>query len=121
MELSSSVYFRDEWQQKHFSVARFLAKTMAPVGGLHRKTLLTFVIGLSAGFMCTYISVTNQVRTEIDVSTKRSLQFIPKDPHSHGETDDFVGPDNPVAWDDSDHESHKGNWNLCCILVDSQV
>ena len=87
-----------------------LRSTMAPSSGIHRRTLLTFVIGLSAGFLCTYVAVTNHPNTEISMSkvVQQNVVAVPSDPHSHGEMDSLAGPDETVQWNDFDQESHHG-------------
>ena len=42
-----------------------------------------------------------------DVPVGQHSQFIPKSPHSHGETDMFAAPDQEQTWtDNKEHLSH---------------
>ena len=42
-------------------------------------------------------------------SSKTRLQFIPRSPHSHGETDDFAAPDQEQLWSNDELGHHHGN------------
>ena len=90
---------------------------MAPSPGISRKTAVTFVFGLSLGFIMTYIGIVTKPYSGEQVNQRINTQhFIPKDPHSHGETDDFVGPEQVQTWQDHDHESHQGKLSFQFIF-----
>ena len=78
--------------------------------GMSRRVLLVFITGTAVGFFVTYL-FTSTSQTEYSLrSAKRRLvpheHFIPQSPHNHGETDDFIGPDQVQQWSDEHSESH---------------
>merc|ERR1712226_226942 len=82
--------------------------TMSPSPGVFRKTGLTFAIGLTIGFIGTYVVINSSKTRESIPAERRGSSFsghgfIPKSPHSHGEMDNVVGPDQQQSWHDFDH------------------
>ena len=99
-----------------FVLRLFLFFTMAPSPGIHRKTFTTFVFGLSAGFLCTYFAITNHSSSKIEMAKLKAKHYIavPTDPHSHGEMENFTGPEEAVSW--HDQESHHGEFLLMTLF-----
>ena len=88
---------------------------MSPSPGVLRKTGLTFAIGLTLGFIGTYIVINSAKSRESHRSPVNSQKllahgFIPKEPHSHGEMDNVAGPDQEQTWHDFDDEHHHGEY-----------
>ncbi len=83
---------------------------MIPSLGGNKRLLVTFTSGLSVGFLVTYILFYASGGLQNKPSRRKLLsqQFIPKAPHSNGETDAFVGPDKEQKWNDFDAENHHG-------------
>ena len=77
-----------------------------------RRTTLTFLLGSALGFCTTYLFVMIK-RTDYLYNSKSpyiSQQFIHNSPHSHGETNNFVGPETEQHWNDFDSDDHKRNF-----------
>ncbi|XP_041366704.1 glycoprotein-N-acetylgalactosamine 3-beta-galactosyltransferase 1-like [Gigantopelta aegis] len=72
--------------------------------GVTRKGIVTFGIGLLLGFAVTYMLTFTMRYRSTSNNLIYSSGFIPKSPHSHGEMDQFRGPDESVHW--SDEHSH---------------
>ena len=93
---------------------------MAHGGSWSRKTALTFLIGSSLGFCTTYLFVvfqgTDYAHGPLSNKHIISQQFIPDSPHSHGETNNFVGPEAEQHWNDFDAENHKRKFTVIAIF-----
>ena len=101
----------------HFSLIKWTvndARNMIPSPGLSRRVLLVFLTGIGTGFFFTYILFTSfSTSQHLIRGAKRTLvpheSFLPDSPHSHGETDGFVGPEHAQKWSDEHSESHHHN------------
>ena len=84
-----------------------------PNVGISKKGLLTFSVGIFFGvtvtYMLTYVSIL-QPRVTVSSGGVHTLSggFIPDSPHSHGEMDEFSGPQQSVSWADKHSHSHAG-------------
>ena len=86
---------------------------MSPSPGLkviNRKILLTFLVGISLGFIITYTLLTSAAGGGSAGAGRwrPAQQFVPQSPHSHGEMDQFVGPDREQTWNDFHSHNHHG-------------
>ena len=79
--------------------------------GVTRKGVVTFGIGLMLGFAVTYmLTFTMRYRKTLSGNVYSSA-FIPNSPHSHGEMDQFRGPEETVNWADEHSHLHAGVFN----------
>ena len=86
---------------------------MLSSSGTNRKIFITFTIGTFVGFMFTYFAVQlwrpDATSEGVPKRITRS-EFLPRSPHSHGEMDEFVGPEQQQSWHDFEDEHHHGRW-----------
>ena len=82
---------------------------MSPIAP-NQKTFVIFILGLCLGFIFTYVLLNfwqvNVEREDIQMTVPPVSQYLPKDPHSHGEMDGMKGPENEQVWQDLDGEYH---------------
>ena len=82
---------------------------------------MTFIVGILFGVTITYmLTYSSFIHTHIRVPAGGvrtfSGGFIPDSPHSHGETDDFRGPEQSVDWADKHSHSHTGTYeDILCL------
>ena len=85
--------------------------------GMSRRVLIVFTAGIALGFCVTYLLFTSTTQNQHALGHRRLVpheHFIPLSPHSHGETDDFVGPEHAQLWSDSHHHHGKYDTYLGC-------
>ena len=80
---------------------------MSPSPGIIKGRMFSFVLGIGFGFCFTYLTL-NFSGYNLGAKRQKTAQFIPRDPHSHGQMDSYVGPEKAQNWKDFDEENHKG-------------
>ncbi|XP_050418929.2 glycoprotein-N-acetylgalactosamine 3-beta-galactosyltransferase 1 [Patella vulgata] len=95
-------------------------------GGITKGGLVTFSVGLIFGFAFTYMFAFSSSRGGIvriaQTPEKVYLTgFIPEDPHSHGEMDNFKGPEKSVMWMDDHSHGHMGESSVAADELAKKV
>ncbi|ELU10340.1 hypothetical protein CAPTEDRAFT_176711 [Capitella teleta] len=77
--------------------------------GITRRGILTFLLGIVLGFLCTYFLATSQFAALNEARKVPSSPhaFLPDEPHSHGEMDEMEGPDVEQQWTDVEAHQHQ--------------
>ena len=78
-----------------------------------RRHFIVLIVGVIIGFGCTYF-IENLYQVGDEELTTQYTQFIPKSPHSHGETDNFAAPDQEQSWSDQENHHHHGKCQTHC-------
>jgi len=83
---------------------------MSNTAGLGRRAIIIFIVGITLGFLVSYVVITGTFAPSNSGPKTLSRHFIPKNPHSNGETEteEFVGPDIEQNWHDFHAENHQG-------------
>lgn len=97
-----------------------------------RQKIWPLILGVLIGFLMArlvfYRSATDGTirRSSDDASAKGSARlgsggFVPDSPHSHGELDQEMGPNNAQQWDDFEDESHKNEFGTIASELKKKV
>lgn len=78
---------------------------MAGTSSVTQKGIILFLLGLVIGFIMTFLFAQQTNRIAYSQQEPRGA-FIPKSPHSHGEMDQFKGPEESVDWTEAHFHSH---------------
>ena len=82
--------------------------------GVTQKGIILFLVGLVIGFILTFLFAQQTNRIGYSQQEPHGV-FIPKSPHSHGEMDQFKGPEESVDWNEAHFHSHAGMQVAPCI------
>ena len=72
-----------------------------------QKGIILFLVGLVIVFILTFLFAQQTNRIGYSQQEPHGV-FIPKSPHSHGEMDQFKGPEESVDWNEAHFHSHAG-------------
>lgn len=82
--------------------------------GVTQKGIILFLVGLVIVLKLIFLFAQQTNRIGYSQQEPHGA-FIPKSPHSHGEMDQFKGPEESVDWNEAHFHSHAGMQVAPCI------